>query len=90
VDAFKAKFSMTPDGNAALAYDATMLLVHAIDKAGPNRAKIRRFLASASPRDAYHGVTGILRFQRDGDPIAKSFVMTRIQRGALVPAEARR
>lgn len=90
VDAFKAKYGMTPDGNAALAYDATMLLVHAVDKAGPNRAKIRRFLASASPRDAYHGVTGILRFQRDGDPIAKSFVMTRIQHGALVPAEARR
>jgi hypothetical protein len=30
-----------------------------------------------------------MRFQRDGDPIAKSFVMTRIERGALVLAEAR-
>jgi branched-chain amino acid transport system substrate-binding protein len=89
VDAFKSKFGMTPDGNAALAYDATMLLVHAIDKAGPDRAKIRDFLASAGAGDAYRGVTGMMRFQPDGDPIAKSFVMTRIQRGALVLAEAR-
>ena len=66
-----------------------MLLVHAIDKAGPDRAKIRDFLASAGAGDAYRGVTGMMRFQRDGDPIAKSFVMTRIQRGALVLAEAR-
>jgi branched-chain amino acid transport system substrate-binding protein len=89
VDSFKAKFGYTPDGNAALAYDATMLLVHAIQKVGPERAKIRRFLASAGPRDAYRGVTGAMRFHPDGDPIAKSFVMTRIRRGALVVADAR-
>jgi branched-chain amino acid transport system substrate-binding protein len=84
VDAFKAKFGYTPDGNAALAYDATMLLVHAVQKVGADRAKIRRFLATASPRNVYHGVTGTIRFHPSGDPIAKSFVMTRIQRGALV------
>jgi branched-chain amino acid transport system substrate-binding protein len=84
VDAFRAKFGYTPDGNAALAYDATMLLVHAVQKVGPSRAKIRRFLAEASSRDAYRGVTGMIRFHPNGDPIAKSFVMTRIRRGALV------
>lgn len=89
VDAFKTKFGYTPDGNAALAYDATMLLVHAVQKVGPDRAKIRQFLASARPRDVYRGVTGIMRFQPNGDPVAKSFVMTRIRRGALVVADAR-
>jgi branched-chain amino acid transport system substrate-binding protein len=89
VDAFRTKFGFTPDGNAALAYDATMLLVYAVQRAGPNRAKIRRFLASASPRDAYRGVTGTLRFHPSGDPIAKSFVMTRIRGGALIVADAR-
>ncbi|HVF79301.1 MAG TPA: ABC transporter substrate-binding protein, partial [Solirubrobacteraceae bacterium] len=84
VDAFKAKFGYMPDGNAALAYDATMLLVHAVQTVGPERAKIRRYLASAGPRDAYRGVTGTIRFHPNGDPIAKSFVMTRIRRGALV------
>jgi branched-chain amino acid transport system substrate-binding protein len=77
---------VVPDANAALAYDATMLLVHAVEKVGPDRAKIRDFLAAASPRDAYRGVTGTIRFHPNGDPIAKSFVMTRIQRGALVVA----
>jgi branched-chain amino acid transport system substrate-binding protein len=90
VDAFKTKFGYSPDGNAALAYDATMLLVHAVQKAGPNRAKIRRFLATAGPRDAYRGVTGVIRFQPTGDPIAKSFVMTRIRQGALVVEAAAR
>jgi branched-chain amino acid transport system substrate-binding protein len=89
VEAFKAKHGYSPDANAALAYDATMLLVHAVQKVGPDRAKIRRFLASASPRDAYRGVTGTLRFHASGDPIAKSFVMTRIRGGALVVADAR-
>jgi branched-chain amino acid transport system substrate-binding protein len=84
VDAFRAKFGYTPDGNAALAYDATMLLVYAVRKAGGDRARIRRFLATAGPRDAYRGVTGTIRFHPTGDPIAKSFVMTRIRRGALV------
>ena len=84
VDAFKAKFGITPDGNAALAYDATMLLVYAVQKAGADRAKIRRFLATVGPREAYRGVTGTIRFHANGDPIAKSFVMTRIRRGALV------
>jgi branched-chain amino acid transport system substrate-binding protein len=84
VDAFKAKFGSTPDGNAALAYDATMLLVHAVQKVGPDRAKIRRFLATAGPRDAYRGITGTIRFHASGDPLAKSFVMTRIHRGALI------
>jgi branched-chain amino acid transport system substrate-binding protein len=84
VDAFRAKFGYTPDGNAALAYDATMLLVYAVQKAGADRARIRRFLASAGPRDAYRGVTGTIRFHPNGDPVAKSFVMTRIRRGALV------
>jgi branched-chain amino acid transport system substrate-binding protein len=84
VDAFKARFDATPDANAALAYDVTMLLVHAIQKVGRDRTKIRRFLATARPRDAYHGVTGMIRFLPNGDPMARSFVMSRIRQGALV------
>jgi branched-chain amino acid transport system substrate-binding protein len=84
VDAFKVKFGSSPDGNAALAYDATMLLVHAVQRVGPDRGRIRRFLATASPREAYRGVTGMIRFHRTGDPLARSFVMTRIRAGALV------
>jgi branched-chain amino acid transport system substrate-binding protein len=84
VEAFRQKFGVTPDGNAALAYDATKLLAQAARKVGGDRAKIRQYLASLSDREAYSGATGVIRFRSDGDPMDKSFVMTRIRNGALV------
>jgi branched-chain amino acid transport system substrate-binding protein len=84
VKAFRDRFGATPDGNAALAYDATMLLAQAARKVGANRVKIRDYLASLDERDAYRGVTGAIRFRSDGDPVDKSFVMTRIRNGSLV------
>jgi branched-chain amino acid transport system substrate-binding protein len=84
VEAFQKRFGMTPDGNAALAYDATMLLAQAARVVGPNRKKIRDYLASLDEKDAFRGATGPIRFRPDGDPMDKSFVMTRIRNGALV------
>ena len=51
-NAFKARFGYTPDGNAALAYDATMLLVHAVQKAGARSRPDSRL-----PRDNRDRVT---------------------------------
>jgi branched-chain amino acid transport system substrate-binding protein len=83
VAAYKRKYNSVPDGNAALAYDVTKLLAGAVDKVGPDRVKIRDYLANLDERSAYHGVTGIIRFRPDGDPIGKGIVMTRIRNGAL-------
>jgi branched-chain amino acid transport system substrate-binding protein len=83
VKAYEKKFSAVPDGNAALAYDATKLLAAAIEKVGPDRQKIRDFLAGLSNGDAYRGVTGKIRFRNDGDPVEKGFVMTRVHRNVL-------
>ena len=83
VRAFRQKYSLIPDGNAALAYDATRLIAAAIEAVGPNRARIRDWLAGLDEKSAFHGVTGDIRFQLDGDPIGKSFVMTRIDKGLL-------
>jgi branched-chain amino acid transport system substrate-binding protein len=87
VRAFRGKFSLTPDGNAALAYDATNLLYFALTRAGPSRTAIREFLAGLDEQSAWKGVTGSIRFGRDGDPIGKSVVMTVIHRGALTVVE---
>jgi branched-chain amino acid transport system substrate-binding protein len=84
VDAYRRKFAAIPDGNAALAYDATKLLAQAIEKVGPDRQKIRDYLASLDEGDAYHGVTGNIRFGKDGDPIGKSIIMTRVHLGLLM------
>lgn len=86
VRAFRQKYERVPDGNAALAYDATRLVAAAIEAVGPDRAKIRDWLADLDDKSAFHGVTGDIRFQADGDPVGKSFVMTRIQKGLLTVA----
>ncbi len=83
VAAYKKKFNAIPDGNAALAYDATKLLAAAVEQVGPDRKKIRDYLASLDEQHAYKGVTGTIRFRPDGDPIGKSIVMTRVHAGAL-------
>jgi branched-chain amino acid transport system substrate-binding protein len=83
VAAYKKKFNATPDGNAALAYDATELLAAAVEKVGPDRKKIRDYLAGLTEASAHRGVTGTIRFRPDGDPIGKGIVMTRVRNGAL-------
>ena len=84
VAAYTRKYGNTPDGNAALAYDATKLLAHAVEEVGADRLKIRDYLATLTDGDAYRGVTGTIRFRLDGDPVGKSIVMTRVRAGALV------
>ena len=87
VRAFRQKYGQVPDGNAALAYDATMLVAEAIRTVGPDRRAIRDYLSDLDERTAFHGVTGTIRFQPDGDPVGKSFVMTRVVQGSLVVAD---
>lgn len=87
VAAYRARFSEDPDGNAALAYDAVQLLVAGLRSVGGNRAALRDWLASRQGANAVPGVTGALAFLPTGDPVGKSFVMTRVRNGALTPAE---
>lgn len=83
VQAFQAKFSMTPDNNAALAYDATELLYQATKEVGTNRKAIRDYLAGLTEQTAFQGATGAIHFLPSGDPVGKSVVMTRIDHGVL-------
>lgn len=90
VAAFRAKYGMTPDGNAALAYDATMLLARALDAVGPDRSSVRDWLAGLTAQSAHRGVTGPIRFGPGGDPVGKGVVMTQLRRGTLVVQESAR
>jgi branched-chain amino acid transport system substrate-binding protein len=84
---FAERFQMRPDNNAALAYDATMLVYAVALRAGGDRRKIRDQLASLTATTAYKGVTGAIYFHPDGDPVGKNVVMTRIDRGVLRVAQ---
>lgn len=83
VAAYRRKYNETPDGNAALAYDVTKLLAHAVERVGGDRVKIRDYLANLADGE-FHGVTGKIRFRADGDPVDKGIVMTRVIHGAMV------
>jgi branched-chain amino acid transport system substrate-binding protein len=86
VAAFRDRYHVTPDGNAAMAYDATMLVARAIAERGPRRDAVRDWLATLAGRGGYAGVTGAIRFQPSGDPLGRGVVMTRIHNGALLVA----
>jgi branched-chain amino acid transport system substrate-binding protein len=85
VKAYKSRYGETPNAYAALAYDATKLLAQVIDKVGPDRAKIRDYLANLET--PYAGVTGNTIFGENGDPKDKSMIMMKIHDRAVV-AEA--
>lgn len=85
VEAYRARYGTDPDANAALAYDATMLVAAAIAAVGPDRAAIRDYLAGLTEATAHQGVTGPIHFDENGDPVGKSFVMTRVTGGVLTP-----
>ena len=55
----------------------------AAQKVGPDRARIRDYLASLTATTAYQGVSGPIYFRPDGDPMERHVVMTRIDRGTL-------
>lgn len=84
VEAFRAKYKVEPDGNAALGYDATLALAGAIGGAGDDRAAIRDWLHALNERTAIAGATGPIRFRADGDPVGKGIVLTRARRGRLI------
>ncbi|HEV8411416.1 MAG TPA: branched-chain amino acid ABC transporter substrate-binding protein [Gemmatimonadaceae bacterium] len=88
VAAFKAaNKGLEPDGNAALGYDATRVIAAALAAVGPDRNKIRDWLANLSIPVA--GVTGPIRFLPSGDPAGKSITMTRVGKdGSLIVLSA--
>jgi branched-chain amino acid transport system substrate-binding protein len=90
VAAFRQKYGVEPDGFAALAYDATMLVASALNDGADSRAKIREWLSTRTEQTAFPGVTGAIRFLPNGDVFGKGYVMTRIQQGALVVDRAGR
>lgn len=82
--AFRARYHVEPDGNAALGYDATITLARAIAAAGADRDAIRRWLHALDERTAVPGASGPIRFRADGDPVGKGMVLTRARKGRLI------
>jgi branched-chain amino acid transport system substrate-binding protein len=68
---FEAEYDMTPDFVAVLAYDATNVLLEAIQNAGvDDPAVVRDELAAIE----FEGVAGDIKFDENGDPIKKAAI----------------
>lgn len=66
VERFERRYGMRPDVYAAYGYDGARLMIEAIDHAGPNRFRIRDYLAEL---DEWEGVTGRMIFDGRWDNI---------------------
>jgi branched-chain amino acid transport system substrate-binding protein len=82
--AFEARYHAPPDEDAALAYDATRLIVAAIRAVGPDRRDIRDYIASLTAAHPYDGITGPEYFLSTGDPLGRQFQMGQMRHGAAV------
>ena len=89
VAAFHERFGDTPNMDAATGYDAMHVMALAIAGAGTDRAAIRRYLASFTSENAHHGVTGVIRFGPDGDPVDAPYKVTQIHNGIFALANGR-
>jgi branched-chain amino acid transport system substrate-binding protein len=79
VDAYRSKYGEAPDHFAALAYDAVMLVAQAAEEVGFDREKIRGYLQTVgNGRPAFQGVSGMVAFDENGDPIGRSYAVGRI------------
>ena len=69
-DTYQKTFGMPADQKAALAYDAATLIAEAVFAVGPDRSRVRTWVAHAPELD---GVSGTIRFNgTSGDPVEKT------------------
>ena len=82
IERFSAERQRPPDYTSALTYDATRLLIEAIRRAGPSRARIREALTQLSP---WHGIGGPIDFDGTGQNTRTNICMGTIRDGTIVP-----
>jgi branched-chain amino acid transport system substrate-binding protein len=91
--AYQAAYGRSPDSSAALAYDAVKLVARAAADGRASRAAIREYLEKVGAEggsEAFPGVAGAIRFDANGDPVGKRFVVGVARAGRVELETARR
>ncbi|WP_461210755.1 ABC transporter substrate-binding protein [Desulfocurvus sp. DL9XJH121] len=84
---FEKRYKRDVDYMSVNAYDAAGILLKAIEKAGPDRAKIRDYLAGMNtPEKGFMGASGLTYFNEHGDAQKPAFVKM-VKDGAFVTAK---
>jgi len=91
VTAFRrAHGGQLPDPVAAAAYDIVYMIVRAAAAVGPDRARIRDYLAGiGTETEPFEGVTGTIAFDEHGNLTRKDVDIGVVRAGTLVPASER-
>ncbi|UIJ37179.1 ABC transporter substrate-binding protein [Desulfobaculum bizertense] len=81
IDRFAKKYGYVPDDVAALTWDATRMVLQAIQDTGEVKSSVRKMRRSIrdalSDIEKFDGVTGAMHFDEQGDPV-KCAVVVRI------------
>ncbi len=81
IERYKARYGEEPSAFGGHAYDAFLLLKHAFQKAGADRAKIREALENAKGIVGIHGVFNMSPTDHNGLDEKTAFVLVRIKDG---------
>jgi len=85
--AYRAATQREPDSSAATSYDAVYLIARAMREGNVTRQSIRDYLAGVGREGGsppFDGVSGPVRFDDNGDPVAKPFTVVVIRGGRFV------
>jgi ABC-type branched-chain amino acid transport systems, periplasmic component len=80
-ETFQKRTRGTADHWGALSYDAAMLIGSAILAEGPNRHRVRDWVASIGrTRPKYSGASGVIAFDEHGDPVHKYVLVQEVKK----------
>ena len=80
-ETFQKRTRSTADHWGALSYDAAMLIGSAILAEGPNRHRVRDWVASIGrTRRKYSGASGVIAFDEHGDPVHKYVLVQEVKK----------
>jgi branched-chain amino acid transport system substrate-binding protein len=82
--AFREAYGRDPDSFAACAFDAVNVLAEAVRRRGASREGVHRALTEMHGGAEWKGATGPIRFDANGDPVGKRYVLATIRGGTLV------
>jgi len=80
-DEYKAKFGKNPEPFSAQAYDATAILLQAIETAAKNGKPTREAVSTAVRNVKHTGLTGTIEFDAKGDPKQSSYFVIEVTSG---------
>lgn len=85
---FRKKYGADPDTWAALAFDATNMMLDGLAEAGPDRTKLKTWFEGRKDKaTGSKGVTGVTYFDAEGDCPSKPAQVVVVRNGAFALAE---